>query len=75
MPPSVSKAQFGMMGLLFRRGKITREELERFNKGLSGRRYKRLPDHVKSAAKARAATRAAAARRVAEILRRKRRKR
>jgi hypothetical protein len=72
--PAKSKRQFGWAGAAFRRGEIDRETLHDYNHGVKGKRYQRLPDHVKSAAKARAATRAAAARRVAEILRRKKRK-
>jgi len=32
--PSVSKQQFGKMGALYREGKITRKQLEDFNKGV-----------------------------------------
>jgi hypothetical protein len=42
--PSKSKAQFGEMGRLFEQGKITRKQLEDFNKGVD---YKKLPEHVK----------------------------
>jgi hypothetical protein len=41
--PSKSKAQFGEMGRLFNQGKITRAQLEDFNKGVD---YKSLPEHV-----------------------------
>ena len=32
--PSKSKKQFGMMGVLYNEGKITRKQLEDFNKGV-----------------------------------------
>jgi hypothetical protein len=46
--PSKSKAQFGEMGRLYSQGKITRKQLEDFNKGVD---YKKLPGHVKPKAK------------------------
>ena len=70
--PARSKAQFGKMGVLYRQGKISRKTLREYNKGVSGRRYKRLPEHANR--KAQAARRAAAARKVAERLRRKRKR-
>jgi hypothetical protein len=45
--PAVSKSQFGMMGVLYRKHKISRSQLEDYNKGVSGAKYKALPDHVK----------------------------
>lgn len=41
--PSKSKAQFGMMGMLYSQGKITRKQLEDFNKGVHP---EELPEHV-----------------------------
>ena len=41
--PSKSKAQFGEMGMLYSQGKITRKQLEDFNKGVHP---SELPDHV-----------------------------
>ena len=41
--PSKSKAQFGEMGMLYSQGKITRGQLEDFNKGVHP---SKLPDHV-----------------------------
>ena len=41
--PSESRAQFGKMGLLYSQGKITRKQLEDFNKGVHP---KDLPEHV-----------------------------
>lgn len=41
--PAKSKAQFGEMGMLYSQGKITRKQLEDFNKGVD---YKELPEHV-----------------------------
>lgn len=32
--PSVSKKQFGKMGILYKQGKISRKTLEEFNKGV-----------------------------------------
>lgn len=32
--PSKSKRQFGMMGILYKQGKISRKQLEDFNKGV-----------------------------------------
>lgn len=43
--PSRSKKQFGMMGVLYRQGKISRKTLEDFNKGVNP---KKLPTRVKS---------------------------
>lgn len=42
--PSKSKKQFGMMGVLYQQGKISRQVLEDFNKGVN---YKKLPNKVK----------------------------
>jgi hypothetical protein len=36
-----------MMGVLYRKHKISRSQLEDYNKGVSGAKYKALPDHVK----------------------------
>ena len=33
--------------MLYRKGKITRSQLEDYNKGLSGAKYQALPQHVK----------------------------
>jgi len=41
--PSKSKAQFGKMGSLYSQGKITRKQLEDFNKGVHPNK---LPEHV-----------------------------
>jgi hypothetical protein len=41
--PSKSKAQFHKMGLLYKQGKISRETLEEFNKGVHPNA---LPEHV-----------------------------
>jgi hypothetical protein len=41
--PSKSKAQFRKMGELYSQGKITRAQLEDFNKGAD---YQNLPEHV-----------------------------
>jgi hypothetical protein len=41
--PSKSRAQFGEMGLLYSKGKITRKQLEDFNKGVHPNS---LPEHV-----------------------------
>ena len=70
--PAKSKSQFGWAGAAYRRGELTRDELEKFNKGLKGRRYKRLPEHAKPAKSASATRRAAAARAVAARLRKRR---
>jgi hypothetical protein len=42
--PSKSKAQFGEMGMLYSEGKISRKQLEDFNKGVHPNK---LPEHVK----------------------------
>ena len=42
--PSVSKKQFGMMGVLYKEGKISRKQLEDFNKGVHP---SKLPNRVK----------------------------
>jgi len=44
MSPSVSKKQFGKMGILYKQGKITRKQLEDYNKGVNP---KKLPTRVK----------------------------
>lgn len=44
MSPAKSQAQFRMMHLLFRQGKITKAELDRYVDSVS---YKRLPERVK----------------------------
>jgi hypothetical protein len=41
--PAKSKAQFHKMGALYREGKISRTQLEDFNKGAD---FKDLPEHV-----------------------------
>ena len=40
--PAKSKAQFHEMGMLYRQGKITRQQLDDFNKGVD---YNSLPEH------------------------------
>jgi len=42
--PAVSKKQFGMMGVLYKQGKISRKTLEDYNKNVN---YKKLPTKVK----------------------------
>ena len=42
--PSISQAQFGKMGRLFKQGKISKKTLEEFNKGVNP---KELPKHAK----------------------------
>ena len=42
--PSRSQKQFGMMGVLYKEGKISRKQLEDFNKGVHP---KKLPKTVK----------------------------
>lgn len=44
--PSKSKEQFGKMAILYKQGKITKTEFDRFNKGIN---YKELPTLVKKA--------------------------
>ena len=46
--PSKSKAQFGEMGYLYSQGKITRKQLEDFNKGVH---LSELPDYVSTPTK------------------------
>lgn len=46
--PSKSKAQFGEMGVLYKQGKITRQQLEDFNKGVN---YDELPEYSPKATK------------------------
>jgi hypothetical protein len=43
--PSVSKKQFGMMGVLYKEHKISRKQLEDFNKGVHPGK---LPTRVKN---------------------------
>jgi hypothetical protein len=42
--PSVSKRQFGEMGILYKQGKITKKQLDDFNKGVH---LDKLPNRVK----------------------------
>ena len=42
--PSVSRKQFGKMGVLYKQGKITKKVLEDFNKGVN---VKKLPTRAK----------------------------
>lgn len=42
--PAKSKRQFGMMGVLYKQGKISKKTLEDFNKGVHP---KKLPTRVK----------------------------
>jgi hypothetical protein len=62
--PSKSRAQFGEMGRLYRRGKITRAELHDYNHGVHP---KSLPKHSRKKKRPHAAVDQAIARRIRQL--------